>query len=416
MKARFLLFLIGSVSPLPAADSSKAALAAALLGEDSAAIRAAVADGLGSLGDKAGVPEVADSYTPVPPSARWLTPPDVQPGFSRNFEKLEQMRWWRIGTDPAKLTQALRAPASVLSGSVAVARAKLDGSARSLAMARDAAGFLLWAQEQAGAGLYPFPAARGTSSDRAMEVATALLAKAEQAGELDRIVRQGWVVDDLGDGGLQFDNAECGVAMFEYYELTGDKRVLASARRAADWAAARPLVTNWNYNSFSVWLLAKAHAVTRDAAFLAAAKKKALLGVIPGQLTTGPHAGRWLDPHNARPAYHYIMLRALTQLAAVVPEPDPDRTAILESLKLGLASRNQEFLSQGVMTKDKAMETLLLVARVFASNRAFLDGSRSTAALDALGRFVSAEARRGKLPLAPREWGMFLEYVKSHGP
>jgi len=68
------------------------------------------------------------------------------------------------------------------------------------------------------------------------------------------------------------------------------------------------------------------------------------------------------------------------------------------------------------MTKDKAMETLLLVRRVFATDKTFLDESRSTAALDVLGRFVSAEARRGKRPLGPREWGMFLAYGKTRGP
>ena len=379
-------------------------------------IRAAVADGLRTLGDQAGVPEVADNYTPVPENARWLTRAEVQPGFSRHFDKLDSTRWWRMGADPTKLTQPLRAPAAVLSGNVAAARAKLDGAGRSLVVAKDATEFLMWAQEQAGAGLYPFPAARGTSSGRAMEVATAFLAKAERAGQLDSVVRNGWSYDDLGDGGLQFDNAECGVAMFELYEFTHDERVLASARKAADWAARRSLAANWNYNSFSVWLLAKAHAVTGEAAYLTAAKKKALLGVIPGQLTSGPRAGRWLDPHNARPAYHYIMLRGLAQLAAVLPKDDADRAIIMQSLKLGLKTRNEEILTQGVMTKDKAMEALLLVAQVFAADKAFLEESRSTAALDVLARFVSAECLRGKLPLGPREWGLFMEYVKARQP
>ena len=410
------LTLFAQESPRPAAGPSKTALAEALAREDIAAIRAAVADGWRVLGDQAGVPEVADKYTLVPENARWLTPAEVQPGFSRHFDKLDSMRWWRIGADPTKLTQPLRAPAAVLSGNVAAARAQLEGAERSIAVAKEAAAFLMWAQEQAGTGLYPFPAARGKSDDKAMAVADAFLAKAEKAGKLGDIIRNGWAVEDGDGGGLQFDNAECGVAMFELYELTHDKRVLASARKAADWAAGRPLAANWNYNSFSVWLLAKAHAVTGEAAYLAAAKKKVLLGVIPGQLTAGPRAGRWLDPHNARPAYHYIMLRGLAQLAAVLPKDDADRATIVQSLKLGLKTRNQEILTQGVMTKDKAMEVLLLVAQAFAADKAFLEESRSTAALDALARFVSAEFLRGKLPLGPREWGLFMEYVKARQP
>ena len=409
-----LLVLFSTTFLRAADDFGKSALAAALAKEDIAIVRAAVADSLRALGEKAGVPEVADKYPPVPKDARWLTAAEVQPGFSKYFDKLEKMRWWRIGTDPTKLTQPLRAPASVLAGNVAAARAQLDGGERSIVVATEAAEFLMWAQEQAGTGLYPFPAARGKTDDKAMAVADAFLAKAEQAGKLGNIVHHGWAIEDGDGGGLQFDNAECGVAMFELYEFTHDDRVLASARKAADWAAVRPLVSNWNYNSFSVWLLAKAHAVTGDAAYLAAAKKKALLGVIPGQLTEGPHAGRWLDPHNARPAYHYIMLRALAQLAAVLPKDDTDRTAIVQSLKLGLAARNQEILTQGVMTKDKAMETLLLLSEVFASDPNFLRESKTSAALDTLGRFVSAEALHGKqFPLGPREWGMFLAHVKA---
>ena len=415
MKARALLLFLAGVSLAAAAESTKAALSAALAQEDLPAIRAAVAVGVRALGDRAGVPEVADKYSTVPKSARWLTPAEAQPGFAPQFARLEPLCWWRVGADPTTFTQALRAPAAVLAGNVAAARAKLDGAERGLALAKDAADFLMWAQAEAGTGVYPFPAARSTSTDRAMEAATSFIVKAGRAGKLEAIVRRGWVFDDLGDGGLQFDHGECGVAMFEYHEFTRDPRALASARRAADWATARPLVTNWNYNSFSVWLLAKAHVVTSDAAYLAAAKKKALLGVIPGQLTTGPHAGRWADAHNARPAYHYIMLRALAQLAAVLPKDDPDRAAIVQSLRFGLKSRNAEILAQGVMNKDKAVETLLLVNQIFAGDAAFLDETRSAAALDALGRFVSAEALRGKLPLGPREWGLFLEFVKTRG-
>jgi len=98
---------------------------------------------------------------------------------------------------------------------------------------------------------------------------------------------------------LQFDNGECGIAMFDLFELTQDPRYLDSARQAANWALTRPLCTNWNYNSFSVHLLAKAYDVTQEPEYRDAALKKALLGVIPGQLIDGPRAGRWMDAHNA---------------------------------------------------------------------------------------------------------------------
>ncbi len=402
------------LAQLPAAnDSSSVALRSALLKKDLPAVRAAVADARKILGDKAGVPETPDKYSPVAKGGTWLTKDEVQNGFTAHFSELEKLRWWRIGLDPTKLTRPLRDPASVLSGNIAACRAKLNAADQSLAMARDSAEFLMWAQEQAGSGLFPFPAARGATNDKAMAVAKEFLQRAEEEGLSKEVVQNGWAINDLGDGGLQFDNGECGVVMFEYYELTHDEKALASACKSADWAMGRPLVRNWNYNSFSVYLLAKAFAVTGEKRYLDAAKTKALIGVIPGQLTDGPHVGRWLDPHNARPAYHYILLRSLAQLADVMPVDNPSRAEVVRALALGLKTRNGEIVTRGVMTKDKAIETLLLVQRVFAKDAAFLRDTESTAALDVLVRAVSAEARRGKSPIGPREWGLLLEHIKG---
>lgn len=414
-----LLVLLASVihaAEVPSKKAAAAALQSALAREDRAAVRAATAAMRHALGKQAGVPEVADKFLTVPKAGRWLSPAEAQPGFTPHFAQLERLIWWRVGLDPTKLAQPLRAPASVIMGCVAVCRGKLDGADRSLALAKDAAEFLIWAQAQAGTGVFPFPAARGTSSARAMEAATSFLNQAEKAGKLDQIVRNGWAFDDLGDGGLQFDNGECGVALFELYELTRDVKYLAAARKAADWATARTLCPNWNYNSFSVYLLAKAFAVTGEKAYLEAACKKALLGVIPGQLTDGPHAGRWMDAHNARPAYHFIMLRALGQLAVVLPKDDPARAELVHALTLGLRARNQEIVTQGVMNKDKATEALLLVSHWFREDKAMLRESLTTDALDALGKLVSEQSRLGQSPLGPREWGLFLEAAKRRTP
>lgn len=397
-----------SKAQMPSADFAKP-----VAPSDLDAVRAAVVAGREALGKKAGEPEVADEFRRVPAEAKLFSRDEAQPGFTPHFATLEKMRWWKIGVDPTTLTAPLRGPASVIVGNVAATRARLDGAERSLAMAKNAAEFLMWAQEQAGSGVYPFPAARGTAKGRAMEAATRFLANAEKAGKLDTVVRRGWAFDDAGDGGLQFDNGECGAAMLDLYEVTREPRYLDSARRAADWAAARPLCPNWNYNSFSVFLLARMYGVTHEAKDLDAAIYKARLGVIPGQLTDGPHAGRWVDPHNARPAYHYIMMRALAQLAAVLPPDHAARAEIVRALSLGLKTRNAEMVAQGVMNKDHALESLLLVHQVFKNDAAFLRDTQSTSALEAIGRLVSEEARRGKQPLSPGAWGLFLEYIVS---
>lgn len=401
------------------ADTESSSLVAeitrAMAADDLERVRAVVTRVRSRLGDKAGVPEVADEFRAVPRDARMLTPEEALPGFTAQFGQLERMRWWIIGLDPSALKAPLRGVASVISGQISAARAGLEGSERGIAMAKDAADFLIWAQEQAGAGCFPFPAARGTSAARAMEVASRFLAQAEKAGRLGEITRNGWVFEDLGDGGLQFDNGECGAAMFELHAITGEQRYLDSARRSADWALTRSLCANWNYNSFSVRLLARAFRVTGDARYLEAAVRKARIGVVPGQLEEGPRSGRWVDPHNARPAYHYIMMGALAELAAAMPASHEHRPEILRALSLGLKARNSEMVARGVMNKESALDALLLVVSVFAEDPAFRRETNSEQALRALMLLVSAETRSGKQPLAPGSWGKFLAHVRAAG-
>lgn len=393
------------------AQTLRAQLASALADQDAVAIRKAVADVNRHLSEKAGVPETPDKHVPIPKAGKWLTADEAAPGFEPSFEQLEKLRWWKIGLDPTKLGHALREPAAVASGNLAVCRAKLKAADRSLELAKEAGDFLIWAQEQGGTGVFPFPASRGVSRAAEFLAAEQQLKRAEKDGRLDLVVKNGWAINDDGDGGLQFDNGECGLTMLELYEFTKEKKYLEAAKKSADWALSRPLVVNWNYNSFSVYLLARAYRVTGESKYLEAATKKAVLGVIPGQLTEGPRAGRWNDAHNARPGYHYIILRSLAELALALPKDDAARPGVLASLRLGLMARNKDFLDQGAPNKDKAMEALLLVNHAFSDDRTFLRETMSAEALDALAKLVSEQARRGSSPLGPREWGHFLEYV-----
>lgn len=78
------------------------------------------------------------------------------------------------------------------------------------------------------------------------------------------------------------------------------------------------------------------------------------------------------------------------------------------SLKLGFTTRNAEFVTLGVMSKDKPFECLALVNQLFSKESEFLAETSSKEALHVFGRLASAEARKGKLPLGPRGWGDFL--------
>ncbi len=101
-------------------------------------------------------------------------------------------------------------------------------------------------------GVFPFPIGPGLDP---RDKVGHIVARAMK--ERPEIVVNDWIPDDFSDGGLQFDNGLCGKALVTIWKLTNEKRYLEAARRAGDWAIERPLVLNWNYNAFSVGLLAR---------------------------------------------------------------------------------------------------------------------------------------------------------------
>lgn len=226
------------------------------------------------------------------------------------------------------------------------------------------------------------------------------------------MIANGWAIDDLDDGGLQFDNGLAGVALIRLFEATNDEKYKQAAMKAADWSLKRPIVTNWNYNSFSVFLLSETFRVTGEVRYLAGAKKKAIIGVLPGQLDAGPRVGRWGDPHNARPAYHYILVRGLASLAAVLPSDDKDLPRILESLRLALKTRNPDF-QKGVFNADSSVEALVLVKSMPANSYEKLQDCYIDEALDALERYAAHRFRKGKPALSPGAWGQLLALRRS---
>ena len=290
---------------LPKLATLQDQLRKALIAEDAVRIEATVADMRRELGPDVSMPEVQTDYA---------GPPDATPRPADEFLKL----WLddcnrRAGREPwdssAAALRAGRAPSrlrdSQRMADAYLATTKLLGAEvgapyreRALAGLR----FIRSSQAKSGVFGYPYNPKR---TDRLGQQAAALVKRGQKQGLT--MVEGVWIIDDLGNGDLQFDNGVCGLAMFEAYALTGETAFLASALRAAEWALKRPLVPNWNYNSFSARLLARAFLVTKGNRFLDAACSKFELGVLPGQIETG----RWLDPHNARTQYHAVLATAL---------------------------------------------------------------------------------------------------------
>lgn len=291
-------------------------LGRALLAEEALQITGVVAEMRKELGPEVSLPEAKPDY---------VGPPDVAARPTDEFLKLwlEDCQRRRSGEpwDRAAATlKAGRVPSrlrdSQRMADAYLATAQLLGpeagaSWRERALA--GAGFIRSCQASSGVFGYPYDPRRG---DRLGQHAAALVERGRKQGRT--MVEGVWIIDDLGSGDLQFDNGVCGLLMFAAHALTGEAAFRDSGVRAAAWALSRPLVPNWNYNAFSARLLARAYLATRDPRFLAAARRKFELGVLPGQT----ESGRWFDPHNARTQYHSILCTALADYVELLSAID----------------------------------------------------------------------------------------------
>ncbi len=185
-------------------------------------------------------------------------------------------------------------------------------------------------------GLFPFPDLRGVN------IRFGEMIERQVAGHPNAL-KDGWVVVPDPDGGTQFDTGLCGTALLTAGATYHRAEWTQAGRRAADWALAQRCVPNFNYNAFSIGLLARAFTATGEARYLAGAIRKAEIGVLPGQAPNG----RWLDPHNARTVYHLIILRALNDLAAALPA---ERSDVTQAISKAVGALLDEFEKAGVTT------------------------------------------------------------------
>ncbi len=312
----------------------------ALEAEDAVAVRTAVTKAISVLGPWAGNPETATRYYPPIVTAPFDAA-KAQEWWLREMERGQRgLPWVKNPTgDPRMMLAGLREaafPLDVLARTALLFPERRDELTKQV---RAGADWLIKLQHPSG--VFPFPVGPGLNPrDKVGQIV------ARAIRDQPKIVVNDWISEDFSDGGLQFDNGLCGRALVSAWVLTRDERYLAAARKAGDWAITRPLVSNWNYNAFSVGLLASLAEVTGDAVkekYLAAAVKKAEVGVLPGQMP----GGRWFDAHNACAVYHNILMRELLELLHVLPADHAFRPALLDAVKRGLNQAAEETLAHG---------------------------------------------------------------------
>jgi hypothetical protein len=225
---------------------------------------------------------------------------------------------------------------------------KLDG------LTRGVAGILVNLQQPEGH--FPFPDLRGKNIRFGD-----MIDKQVAAGQA--VVRDGWIITSDPEGGSQFDTGVCGVALLVAGHMSGNDEWKRAGLRAADWALGQPCCGNFNYNAFSVSLLAHAFRVSGDTKYLDGAVKKFRVGVAPGQAPNG----RWLDAHNARTVYHVIILRALGDLAAVLPaDRGTERAEVDGAARPAIKALLDEFDAMGITVE--ALPELLTLEGLFSDD------------------------------------------------
>jgi hypothetical protein len=107
------------------------------------------------------------------------------------------------------------------------------------------------------------------------------------------------------------------------------------------------------------------------------------------------------------------MMQALCELIEVMPVSNPAHSAIIDCIKIGLINRNEDFLTKGAPTKEKAFTALIAAKRVFKNDPQFLKDTHTLEALHNLELIISSQYLHGSFPLSPREWALFLAEVKQ---
>lgn len=353
-------------------------------------------------------PERPERFSGPIPAEPALTASERATAITALWTSAEPRLWW---TRPGGKPEPLRVVAEVIRGSLASWRISGRQNAGHLARATAAGDYLLGVQAEGGSGVFGFPLDPDPASENG-KLADRFVREAKERGLLDRVTRNGWIIDDLGGGDLNYDNGLAGQALIELSRETGDSRYLKAARRAGDWAMSRPMAANFNYNGFTVALLANLFSATGDQRFLDEAILRAELGVLTGQIRQGPEAGSWIDPHNKRLVYRYIMIGQLADLVAAMPVDHPKRQPLLERMTEALlAAESQQRTAGGIGNVNAALVTTCKLRAVPGVKRRL--AARNDNVEDWLIAFTNRSIRNGKPEAGPAGVGCLLELFSA---
>jgi len=225
-----------------------------------------------------------------------------------------------------------------------------------------------------------------------------------------KMVENGWIIEDLGDGGLQFDNGLCGTAIVMAYCVLGDERYLDSAKRCAQYVKRIPMVVNWNYNAFSARFLAHLYGVTKDDEILAVVAEKLELGVLPGMMDNG----RYFDAHNAKTVYHLIIIESLLAASQVMPSDHPLYAETLNAAKKTIENLAREVLDVGPNHPDRSLGVFSRYLMRFGPNDHVHNALGAT--INAiLGPITPESVGSGDMEMVAYQLGFYLDYLKFEG-
>jgi hypothetical protein len=299
------------------------------------------------LGPYAGIPESPETY--VAPIIAAPPVEAVAKAFWTSLEVLRDRQGAASEVAEGNHTE-LRGHAYLAMAAMTMAALYPDKRSGLIALAEDELDYLVDRQDPNG--LFPYPASPVGAAPENVRQQVARMAR-----EHPEALRDGYLYLDVPD--MQFDVGCCGVALCAGYEATGDDRYRAAAAKAADWALEIPMSANWNYNAFSVWLLARTYEITGEKKYLDGAVHKTRLGVLPGLMENG----RWVDQHNAKQSYHFIMVRALSDLLNVLPEDHTYRGELAGKLERAVDARVEDILRDGVSNFSSAVWGLSTVLK-----------------------------------------------------